>query len=94
MAYQPLEDLLPRSGYSIYKLIIMAARRATELADGKPRLIEKPSSDKTATIALEEILAGKIELKEVALKKGYVEKKEVKKIKEEEITEEPEKIEA
>ena len=66
MGYQPLEKLLPRSGNSIYKLIRMASSRAMELADGKPRLIEHPSSIKTATIALEEIMAGKVELKEVA----------------------------
>jgi len=63
MAYQPLEKLLPRSGFSVYKLVLMASSRATELADGNPRLIENPTSEKTATIALEEILKGKVELK-------------------------------
>ena len=66
MAYIPLEELLPKAGNSIYKLIRMAANRAMELADGKPTLLEKVSSDKTATIALEEIRAGKVELKSVA----------------------------
>lgn len=64
MAYQPVEKLLLNSGNSIYKLIRLAANRAMELAEGKPRLIEKSSSEKTATIALEEILAGKVKLKE------------------------------
>ena len=63
MAYQPVEDLLPRSNQSIYKLVLLASKRALELADGKPRLIDFPSSNKTATIALEEILAGKVEMK-------------------------------
>ena len=66
MGYPPLEDLLPKTGFSIYKLVSLAAKRATELADNKPRLIENPSLDKAATIALEEIQAGKVVLSEVA----------------------------
>ena len=69
MGYQPLEKLLPQANYSIYKLVKLASKRAMELADGKPKLIEKPSSEKTATIALEEIRAGKVVLKGV---KGFV----------------------
>jgi DNA-directed RNA polymerase subunit K/omega len=63
MAYQPLEKLLPRANYSIYKLVRMASLRAMELADGRPKLIEIPSSEKTATIALEEVMSGKVRLK-------------------------------
>ena len=66
MGYPPIEELLPKSGYSIYKLVRMAANRAMELADGKPKLIDSPSSDKAPTVALEEIRAGKVVLKEVA----------------------------
>ena len=66
MAYQPLEELLPRSGYSIYKLVRLASLRATELADGKPPLIASHGAEKTATIALEEIRSGKVELKGIA----------------------------
>ena len=66
MGYPPIEELLPKSGYSIYKLVRMAANRAMELADGKPKLIDSPSSDKAPTVALEEIRAGKAVLKEVA----------------------------
>ncbi len=66
MGYQPLERLLPQAGYSIYKLVCMASKRAKELADGSPSLIEIPASTKTATISLEEILAGKVVLKEVS----------------------------
>lgn len=66
MVYQPLEELLPKSGFSVYKLIRMASNRAMELADGKPKLIEKSSSEKLATIALEEIRAAKVVLKDVA----------------------------
>jgi DNA-directed RNA polymerase omega subunit len=60
MGYQPIEKLLPKSGGSIYKLILLAARRATELADGRPRLIDFPSTLKVTTIALEEIMEGRV----------------------------------
>ena len=79
MSYQPLEKLLVRSGNSIYKLVLMAAKRATELADGAPKLVDFPSSQKTATIALDEILEGKVELKEVAEKRTLDEKSKLKK---------------
>ncbi len=63
MAYQPIEKLLPRSNSNIYKLILLAGRRATELADGRPRLIETPSTPKATTIALDEIMEGKVWVK-------------------------------
>ena len=66
MAYQPLENLLAKSGGSVYKLIRLASKRASELADNKPNLIDAPNSQKLATIALHEISAGKVVLKEVA----------------------------
>ena len=66
MGYPPLEKLLPKSNFSIYRLVRMAALRATELADGRPKLIQSPPEEKTATIALEEICAGKVVLTEVA----------------------------
>ena len=66
MGYPPLEDLLPKTDHSIYKLVRMASNRAIELADGKPRLIETPSLMKTTTIALEEIQNAKVVLKDVA----------------------------
>ena len=68
MSKIPLEDLLPRADYSIYKLVRMASTRAMELANGRPRLIENAGSDKETTIALEEILQGKVESKESAAK--------------------------
>ena len=65
MAYEPLEILLSRCGGSIYKLVRIAATRAGELADNQPALIENTSSLKLTTIALKEILAGKVTLKGV-----------------------------
>lgn len=63
MSYQPIEKLLSKANYSIYTLVRMAAKRAMDLADGKPSLITNPSSKKIATIAMEEIIAGKIHVK-------------------------------
>ena len=67
MGYQPLEKLLPQANYSIYKLVCMAAKRAKELADGSPKLIDISSSAKTATVALEEIYAQKVFLADSAV---------------------------
>ena len=63
MPLQPIEKLLPRSGHSVYRLVRMAANRALELAEGKPPLIKHPTAGKETTIALEEILQGKLECK-------------------------------
>ena len=66
MAYQPLENLLPKSGGSVYRLIRLASKRAGELADNKPNLIDAPSSQKLTTVALREIACGKVVLQSVA----------------------------
>lgn len=54
-----IEELLKKTG-SVYKLVILASKRALELNEGAPRLIETDSK-KITTIALEEILQGKVE---------------------------------
>ncbi|MDP3703493.1 MAG: DNA-directed RNA polymerase subunit omega [Candidatus Omnitrophota bacterium] len=58
MAQGTIEELLKRCG-SIYKLVILAAMRAKELAEGAPALMETPHK-KATSIALEEILHGKV----------------------------------
>ena len=58
MAQVPIEGLLKRCG-SIYKLVILAAKRAKEVADGAPPLVDTQQR-KVTTIALEEILQGKV----------------------------------
>lgn len=70
MAYIPLEKLM-RKDTSLYKLILTAAARANELAQGAQPLIQT-SSKKVSTIALEEIAAGKVNYKErkAGAKKG------------------------
>ncbi|MFA5356757.1 MAG: DNA-directed RNA polymerase subunit omega [Candidatus Omnitrophota bacterium] len=61
----PLEDLLDKSEHSIYKLVILASKRALEIAEGQPKLVEEGSSLKPSTIALHEIAAGKVYYKKV-----------------------------
>lgn len=58
MAQVPIENLLGRCG-SIYKLMILAARRAKELTEGSQPLVSMPHR-KATSIALEEILQGKV----------------------------------
>ena len=58
MAYIPLEKLM-RKDVSLFKLILTAAARANELAQGAQPLIQTHSK-KISTIALEEIAAGKV----------------------------------
>jgi len=60
--YAPLEKLMASSNGSIFKLTILAAKRALQLADGTKPLIEKPS-EKVLDNVLEEILEGKIKVK-------------------------------
>ena len=58
MAQAPMENLLKRCG-SVYKLVILASKRAKELADGAPPLVET-GHRKVTSIALEEIVQGKV----------------------------------
>lgn len=62
MSYIPIEEVLDKTGYSIYKLVVLAARRAIELNAGSPKLVET-SSVKPTTISLEEIRQGRVRLK-------------------------------
>lgn len=58
MAQVAIEELLKQCG-SVYKLVILAAKRAKEVAQGAPPLVET-SRKKVTSIALEEILQGKV----------------------------------
>lgn len=69
MGYVALERLLNKTGSSIYKLVILAARRALEIAEGQPKPVEAESSMKPSSIALHEISQGKIGYKTAALAK-------------------------
>lgn len=61
MTKTPIEELL-RQCPSIYKLVVIAAKRAKELTDGSPKFIDT-SSKKVTTIALEEIRQSKVQYK-------------------------------
>jgi len=56
----PLEELIKKTN-SLFKLVNLASRRALQLNEGAKPLIEDDNPQaKYATIALEEILAGKV----------------------------------
>lgn len=58
MDYPALEDLLEKVDCK-YTLAVLAAKRARELQDGSPSLVDSKST-KRVTISLEEIAQGKI----------------------------------
>jgi DNA-directed RNA polymerase omega subunit len=60
MAYQPLEDLLPRANFSIYRLVRLASKRSQELSENGGKLVNAPLDQKLTTTALEEIRQGKV----------------------------------
>jgi len=49
-----------KKGSSRYALVMAAAKRARQLQEGAPALLEKVNSSKYVCIALEEISAGKV----------------------------------
>lgn len=59
MPYIPLEKLVRKPDTSLYKLVLVAAARANELAQGAQPLL-KCASKKVSTITLEEIASGKV----------------------------------
>lgn len=63
MTYVPLEKLLDKSEKSIYKLVILASKRALEIAEGQPKLVAASPSTKPSTVALYEIAEGKVQYK-------------------------------
>ena len=69
MAYVPLEKLLDKSNGSVYKLVILASKRALEIAEGQPKLVDANSVIKPSTIALHEIAEGKVKHKKIKAEK-------------------------
>lgn len=63
MAYVALEKMLDKTGSSVYKLVILAAKRALEIAEGQPKLIEMADAVKPSTVALYEIASGRVTAK-------------------------------
>jgi len=58
MAQTAIEDLLKQCR-SIYKLVVIASKRAKELSEGAPKFVEDDLK-KVTSIALEEIRQGKV----------------------------------
>jgi DNA-directed RNA polymerase omega subunit len=65
MVYVPLEKLLDKTDNSIYKLVILASKRALEIAEGQPKLVNVNSSVKPSTAALYEIADSRLQLKKI-----------------------------
>lgn len=65
MGYMERDEMLDKSENSIYKLVNLAAKRALEIAEGKPKLVEDKATVKPSTVALHEISVGKIESKKI-----------------------------
>lgn len=63
MAYTPVEKLIDKADYSIFRLVALASKRATELAEGAKPLIATDGQLKPTTVALLEIIDGKIRSK-------------------------------
>ncbi|MFA4984545.1 MAG: DNA-directed RNA polymerase subunit omega [Candidatus Omnitrophota bacterium] len=60
---QGIQDILDKSDNSVYKLVIMASKRALEIAEGQPRLVNLDANIKPSTVALAEIAENKVRYK-------------------------------
>jgi len=69
MTYVPLEKLLDQCEHSIYKLVVLASKRALEIAEGQPKLVSGSASVKPSTLALYEIAEGKVHFKKAKAEK-------------------------
>ncbi len=63
MSYVKIEKLLDKADNSIYKLVILASKRALELTQGAAKLVNIDSKNRATTIALTEIKEGRISVK-------------------------------
>jgi len=68
MARVALEKLLDKSNNSIYKLVIIASKRALEIAEGQPKLVDMPNTIKPSIVAISEIAEGKVYYKKAKSK--------------------------
>ena len=56
----PIEKLVDKTGGSLLRLVILASRRALELSEGMPKLVDAEPNTKATVIALREIFEGKV----------------------------------
>jgi DNA-directed RNA polymerase omega subunit len=59
----PLEKLLDKARGSVYKTVILASKRALEIAEGQPSMLQADVAAKPSTVALREIAAGRCRVK-------------------------------
>ena len=65
MPHVPIEKVIDKANFSVYKLVMVASKRALEISEGSTILVDdKLELTKATTIALEEIAAGKVWLKQ------------------------------
>ena len=57
-----IDDLMKKTD-SVFKLVILASRRAYELSQGSPKLVEADLAMKPSVLALKEIVEDKISYK-------------------------------
>jgi len=55
--------LIDKADNSVYKLVVIASKRAIEIAEGQPPLVKKTNPLYPSTLALEEIKEGKVKIK-------------------------------
>ena len=67
MPYISLEKVLKKPDSSVFKITLVAAARANELATGAQPLV-KTGAKKVSSIAMEEIAAGKVRYEEIKSK--------------------------
>ena len=65
MEYVALEKLLDKTEHSIYKLVILASKRALEIAEGQPSMVATNSTTKPSTIALYEIAEKRVQFRKI-----------------------------
>ena len=57
------EQLIDKSIESIYKLVNLASKRALEIAEGQPKMVNSNLDTKPSTVALQEISEGKVQVR-------------------------------
>jgi len=63
-SYQPIEKSLEHAGGSVYKLALMVARRARDLAEGEKPFVRDFDRDKPIRAAMEEVEEGYFDIPE------------------------------
>ncbi|OGW75931.1 MAG: DNA-directed RNA polymerase subunit omega [Omnitrophica bacterium RBG_13_46_9] len=58
-----MENLLRPEQDSVYKMVILASRRALELGAGSEKLVETDPNEKLTSVALKEIIEKKVSYK-------------------------------